>query len=88
MESLAPIDLAFFLGAKMGEWKFFAMKALPCGQSCHQVIYKVSKISYFIFQRFISFNSMKFYLWMQNKKSIKLYKSLGGRIAHLEVPSS
>ena len=31
---------------------------------------------------------MKFYLWVQNKKSIKLYKSLGGRIAHLEVPSS
>ena len=31
---------------------------------------------------------MKFYLWMWNKKSMKLHKSLGGRIAHLEVPSS
>ena len=36
---LFPIDFNFLIGPKMGELKFFAMKALPGGQSCHQLIY-------------------------------------------------
>ena len=74
----------------MGELKFFAMKALPGGQSCYQVIFLPSQIFYFIIHRY---NFIELRVFKSMKNDLKIYevekkRAFGGRIAHQQLTSS